>query len=64
MADQFNSLVKEFKARTQVYGMYSDIARRMGVTPQHVRRVAVGLTTSKRIWKALERENRKRKDAA
>jgi hypothetical protein len=61
LAVQFNPLVKEFQDRTKVYGMYSDIARRTGVTPQHVRRVAVGLTTSKRIWKVLERENRKRK---
>jgi hypothetical protein len=64
MIDQFTPLIEELKERTRIYGMYSEIARRMRVTPQHVRRVAVGLTTSKRVMRVLEREYRKRKQEA
>jgi transcriptional regulator with XRE-family HTH domain len=37
----------------------SELARELGVTPQHVRRVALGLGTSSRVLKRLEREWRR-----
>jgi hypothetical protein len=35
---------------------YSALARELDVTPQHVRRVALGMSTSARVLKRLERE--------
>ena len=43
------------------YGTYSRIARKLGVTPQHVRHVALGRSTSKRVSSELKRELRKRR---
>jgi len=41
------------------YGLYSRVARQIGVTPSIVRKVALGLRKSKRIAKALEIEIRR-----
>jgi hypothetical protein len=43
-------------------GVYSRVARKLCVTPQHVRRVAVGLSVSKRVAREIEREIRRIKD--
>lgn len=37
-------------------GLYSRVARRLGVDRSHVRRVALGERKSRRIAKAIERE--------
>jgi hypothetical protein len=49
--------VEENKVAPLPRGAYSRIARRMRpkVTPQHVRLVAIGKSTSKRVSAALER---------
>jgi predicted transcriptional regulator len=39
--------------------MYSRIARRLGVSPQHVRHVARGIKRSKRVTMAIDREVRR-----
>lgn len=44
------------------YGLYSCVARKLGVSPQHVRQVALGISRSKRVEKAIQREIRHRKD--
>jgi hypothetical protein len=43
------------------FGLYSAVARRLGVSPSGVRRVAHGLSVSKRITKAIAEEIRRRK---
>lgn len=43
-------------------GLYSKVARKLGVTPQHVRHVALGISISKRVSKELDREIRRIKD--
>jgi predicted transcriptional regulator len=40
-------------------GTYAKIARRLHVTPQHVRNVALGLVKSARVTAELRREARK-----
>jgi hypothetical protein len=43
------------------YGLYSAVGRRLKVTPQHVRHVALGIKTSKRVKAAIDREIGRRK---
>ena len=43
-------------------GVYSRVARKLGVTPQHVRHVALGLSVSKRVSREIDREIRRVKD--
>ena len=45
-------------------GTYAKIARRLSVTPQHVRNVALGVVKSARVTKELQREQRKAESAA
>jgi transcriptional regulator with XRE-family HTH domain len=49
-----NSAIADAVAASRKVPNFSLIAREVGVTPQHVRRVFLGLTTSARIKKALE----------
>lgn len=52
-------VVKKFRARTRERVNYSELARELGVSPSHVRRVALGLSTSERVLKRLIREWRR-----
>jgi hypothetical protein len=68
-AGAFN-LMPQFKATSPdlahaavFYGIYSAVARRLKVTPQHVRSVALGKSTSKRVSRAIESEIQRRKRA-
>ncbi len=53
---QVNGTAPELEQAAQFYGIYSRVARKLGVTPQHVRHVAKGLTQSKRVLTAINRE--------
>jgi hypothetical protein len=53
---QFKSTAPELEQAALFYGIYSRIARKLGVSPQHVRQVAKGLHRSKRVSLALTRE--------
>ena len=49
----------ELEQASQFYGIYSRIARKLGVTPQHVSQVSKGLHRSKRVTAAIEKEMRR-----
>lgn len=55
----FKSIAPELAQASRFYGVYSRVARKLGVTPQHVRQVALGLHTSRRVSAALKRELRR-----
>lgn len=55
----FNTTAPELEQAASFYGIYSRIAKKLGVTPQHVRHVAKGLGKSKRVSAALDREIRR-----
>lgn len=61
MSLKFNALASELENAAAFYGAYSAVARRLGVTPQHVRQVAKGNSTSKRVSAELARELRRRR---
>jgi transcriptional regulator with XRE-family HTH domain len=50
------SRIPELETAALVYGLYSRVAKKLGVSPQHVRHVAKGLSKSKRVAAAIERE--------
>jgi len=50
----------ELSCAAMIRGVYSEVARKLGVTPQHVRLVGVGRRTSRRVSKAIMREIRLR----
>ncbi len=52
----FNSTAPELQQAAKYYGIYSRLARRLGVTPQHVRHVALGFTRSARVSRAIAKE--------
>ncbi len=54
----------ELEHAAQFYGIYSRLAKKLGVTPQHVRHVAIGLRSSKRVSAAIDREIRRIKNSA
>ena len=56
MNDQLKVIAPELKTASLFWGVYSRVARRLGVTPQHVRLVAKGMHTSKRVTAAIKRE--------
>ena len=56
MSQQVKSIAPELEVASRYFGLYSRVARRLGVTPQHVRQVARGLTTSRRVTTAINRE--------
>ena len=59
MNAKFKSNVPELAAASLFWGMYSRLARKLKVTPQHVRQVARGISSSKRVSAAIEREVRR-----
>lgn len=59
MTLQVNTHTDVFRLTSQYWGIYSRVARRLGVTPSVVRRVALQQTKSKRISKALSAELRR-----
>jgi hypothetical protein len=65
---QSKPIPRELEEAAFFWGIYSRLARRLHVTPQAVRQVALGITTSKRISGAIEREiqriNAKREERA
>lgn len=56
MKPRFQSTPPELKQAAVFWGMYSRLARKLDVSPQAVRQVARGISTSKRISKAIQRE--------
>jgi DNA-binding transcriptional regulator YdaS (Cro superfamily) len=52
----FKSIAPELDDAALFYGMYSRLARRLGVSPQHVRQVSIGKHKSKRVRAAILRE--------
>jgi hypothetical protein len=50
------STAPELAQAALFYGLYSRVAKKLGVTPQHVRQVSRGLTSSKRVSKAVAQE--------
>jgi predicted transcriptional regulator len=54
-----NTTTPELEQAARFYGIYSRVARKLGVTPQHVRHIAKGLGKSKRVSAALDREIRR-----
>jgi len=53
---QPKSISPDLENAALFYGMYSRVARQLGVSPQHVRQVARGLHASKRVSSAVQRE--------
>ena len=56
---QLKSTAPELEQVALFYGMYSRLARKLGVTPQHVNQVAKGLTKSRRVSVAITKEVRR-----
>ncbi len=54
-------IAPELENAAKFRGMYTAVARKLGVTPQHVRLVALGLSRSKRVTEALKREELRRR---
>lgn len=59
MTLQVNTHKDVFRITSLYWGIYSRVARKLGVTPSVVRRVALDQTKSKRISKALAAELRR-----
>jgi hypothetical protein len=59
LTDQLKCIAPELGNAALFYGMYSRLARKLSVSPQHVRQVAAGIHTSKRIAAAIRREVRR-----
>jgi transposase-like protein len=51
-----NPFINMQRTRAQERVNYSAIARELGVSPSHVRRVALGFSTSARVLKRLVKE--------
>ena len=59
MNTHFSPVQRKLRARQTKRINFSALARELRVTPQHVRRVALGLSVSERVLKRLEREWRR-----
>lgn len=59
MALQDTTRIRPIPRPGLYYGLYSRVARQLGVTPSVVRKVAIGLRKSRRIRKALQAEIRR-----
>lgn len=57
----FTSLSAEFREAAKIRGIVADVARRLHLSHEHVRQVALGGRTSERVAKALTIELRQRK---
>ncbi|MFC6645470.1 hypothetical protein ACFQBQ_07695 [Granulicella cerasi] len=60
MSVQFSPTIEQAKAALRLRPNFSEIARDLGVTPQHVRRVFWGLSTSARVSKAIHKSVQKK----
>jgi hypothetical protein len=56
----FKATSPELANAALFYGLYSCVARKLNVTPQHVRHVSRGLSTSKRVSAEIQREIKRR----
>jgi transcriptional regulator with XRE-family HTH domain len=56
LKSQLKSIPPELEQAALFWGMYSRLAKKLGVSPQAVRQVARGITSSERISKAIRRE--------
>ena len=56
LSGHFISLQRETRKYNRKRGLYSYVARLLGVTPAHVRNVAMGLRRSQSVEAALMRE--------
>lgn len=54
------SISPEIANAALFYGMYSEIARKLKVSPQHVRQVALGFSRSRRVENAILHEIKRR----
>ena len=61
---RFKPTSPELALAAHFYGIYSRVARKLGVTPQHVRHVALGLSVSRRVARELDREIQRAKERA
>jgi DNA-binding transcriptional regulator YdaS (Cro superfamily) len=64
LSAQFKCVAPEIEEASRYYGLFSRVARRLGVTPQHVRQVARGLHMSRRVTLAINREVRRIREAS
>lgn len=53
------SVIAEFQRASKLTGIFTRIAKKLDVSPQHVREVALGNRRSDRVMKALQAEMRK-----
>ena len=63
LTDNLKCIAPELTEASRFYGLFSRVAKKLGVTPQHVRQVARGLHSSKRVTAALQRELRRIREA-
>jgi hypothetical protein len=56
----FTPIEIEFQQAKRIRGLCAAVARRLGLSHEHVRQVAYGNRTSKRVSKALLAEKRRR----
>jgi hypothetical protein len=54
-----NSIITEFQRASRLTGIFSRIAERLDVSPNHVRQVALGNRVSDRVMRELRAEMRK-----
>lgn len=66
MTDTGKHVLENLRRAARYYGVYTRVAKRTGVTKQHVRFVAMGLRHSPRVERELIKEVRRieREDAA
>lgn len=55
LSRHFIALREETRKYNRRRGIYSLVARELGLTPAHVRNVALGLRSSQRVEEALEK---------
>jgi len=51
-----NDVISEFKRSHRLAGTYTKVAKKLALSPQHVREVALGNRRSARVMKALAAE--------
>jgi hypothetical protein len=54
LSRHFIALQAETRKHNEKRGLYTQVARRLGLTPAHVRNVAMGLRRSSRVEAALD----------
>lgn len=57
----FTAVITEYRQAGKNRGVVAEVARRLGLSHEHVRQVALGTRASKRVARALVSE-RKRRD--